>query len=241
MYSVFKVAIVGALASMLPAVAMAQTPMMSPVPAMNWAGFYGGIHGGFATGTPQSCVTTNDFVGLFGPYTCAMWTGEPSVGGGYFGGQLGYNWLLGNNVMLGVEGDISAAGISGSGTEKFTPGPTITATGSYAIDWLGTIRGRLGYVMGDWMPYVTAGAAFAGASRTTNVVGSPAVTASADHSGWTVGVGAEWAFMPMWTLKGEYKYIDLGASTYSYPSIVGTKMSIDHKLHTFELGLNRKF
>ncbi len=239
MFSVFKVAFFGAVASIISTAALAQSPMMNPTPAAHWAGFYAGIHGGFASGTPQTCVLSNS-TGFGVPYNCGMWTGEPSMSGGYFGGQVGYNWVLDNNLLLGVEADISAASIAGSGIETFNPGFAINATGNYKIDWLGTIRGRLGYAMGDWLPYVTAGAAFAGASRSTNVIGGPA-SASADHSGWTVGVGAEWAFMPMWSLKAEYKYVDLGTATYSYPSIVNTKMSIDHTLHTFELGLNRKF
>jgi outer membrane immunogenic protein len=235
MLSVFKTVAAGVMLSAVSGVAFAGPEMMSPVPAASWAGFYAGVHGGFGSGTPQTCVVSNTFGSS---YTCGQWTGEPGVDGGYFGGQIGYNWMLQNNLLLGVEGDASWSGISGSGTETFSPG--VSAVGNYSIDWLATLRGRLGYVMGDWMPYVTAGAAFAGANRSTNAIGGPA-SASATHTGWTVGVGAEWAFQPTWTFKAEYKYIDLGTENYSYPSIVNTVLSIDHKLHTFEIGVNHKF
>ncbi len=164
---------VAAVAMALGGQAFAAGPASSPMPATNWSGLYAGFHGGLASGTTTSCVTTNDFVNFFGHYTCNMWTGEPSLSGGYVGVQFGYNWLMQNNLVLGAEADLSGGGPTGSGHETFSPGfgLHVHSTGNYSIDWLATVRGRLGVVMGDWMPYVTGGAAFAGATRSTNVNG----------------------------------------------------------------------
>jgi opacity protein-like surface antigen len=238
MVSFFKSAMVGAVAMVVSGAAFAAPSMMSPVPVADWSGFYAGIHGGFGSGTPSTCVKSNQFNSS--GYPCSDWTGEPGVSGGYFGGQIGYNWMLQNSLLFGVEADASWAGIDGSGSETFNPGFAIHSTGKYSIDWLGTVRGRLGYVMGDWMPYFTAGVAFGGGTRTTNVVGGE-VSASATHTGWTAGLGVEWAFKPTWTLKAEYKYVDLGSANYSYPTIVHSVLGIDHTLNTFEIGLNHKF
>jgi outer membrane immunogenic protein len=40
-------------------------------------------------------------------------------------------------------------------------------------------------------------------------------TASSTRAGWTVGGGMEWLFMPNWSLKWEYLYIDLGKLNYA--------------------------
>ena len=87
-----------------------------------------------------------------------------------------------------------------------SPGPTVTQS----LDWLGTIRGRVGYAMGAWMPYVTGGFAFGGGTRTTNI-GSQSATAT--HTGYVLGAGVEYAFSPQWTAKLEYQYLNLGGST----------------------------
>ncbi len=59
------------------------------------------------------------------------------------GAHLGYNWQLPSNVVFGIEGDAS-----------FLDG----------VDYLATIRGRLGYAFGPTLVYATGGAAFIGFS-----------------------------------------------------------------------------
>jgi outer membrane immunogenic protein len=38
-------------------------------------------------------------------------------------------------------------------------------------------------------------------------------TFNAFRAGWTIGSGAEWAFNPQWSLKGEYRYSQFSAVT----------------------------
>ena len=52
------------------------------------------------------------------------------------GGQVGYNWQMGW-VVLGVEGEISGAGIKGT-----TPSLVILACKT-ETDWVATLAGRL--------------------------------------------------------------------------------------------------
>ena len=103
----------------------------APAPVYNWTGFYVGASAGWGWGDTTASTSSAFNIG---------------IDGGLAGGQIGYNYQLPNNFVLGVEGDLLWSGMSGS----VSPCPTVTQS----LDWLGTIRGRVGYAMGDWMPYV---------------------------------------------------------------------------------------
>ncbi len=118
---------------------MRQTaPTTAPVyvasPVYNWSGMYAGVAGGGGWGTSNFGGATYD------------------VDGGLFSGTLGYNFQTGP-LVVGLEGDIGYSNIRGSGGCGFTNCDT-------ANKWLGTVRGRLGYAAGNYMPYVTGGWAF---------------------------------------------------------------------------------
>jgi len=151
-------------------------------PVYSWTGFYIGVNGGGGFGWSK-WDTTNSF--------------NPS--GGVVGGTLGYNYQIGPAV-LGVEGDIDWAALSGSTTGGCPAGCT---TGE---SWLSTVRGRLGYAAGRFMPYVTGGGAFGNINASTPGLAGGTAT----NAGWTVGAGLEFAFLPRWTVKAEYLYVDLG-------------------------------
>ena len=123
------------------------------------------------------------------------------LSGGQVGGTVGYNKQLGN-VVFGVEGDIDWSGLNGTSTTAGCPGGCSTSD-----TWLSTVRGRVGYSIDRFMPYVTGGLAvgdiraaapgFAGGSTT--------------NAGWTLGAGLEVALPGNWTAKAEYLRVDLGS------------------------------
>ena len=152
-------------------------------PAYNWTGFYIGANGGGGFGWSK-WDTTNSFT--------------PT--GGVAGGTIGYNYQIGAAV-LGVEGDIDWAGLSGSTTAGCPAGCTTSDS------WLSTVRGRLGYAAGRFMPYITAGGAFGNINASTPGLAG----GNATNAGWTVGAGLEFAIAPRWTIKAEYLYVDLGS------------------------------
>ena len=82
-----------------------------------WNGLYGGVNVGWG------------------------WSGDAS--GAVGGGQIGYNWQS-NQFVYGLEADISAADIGISET-LVVPGAALNASAS--IDWIATIRGRLGLLV----------------------------------------------------------------------------------------------
>ena len=188
----------------------AAAPVYMPL-AYNWSGFYAGIAGGWGFGNSSwsnSAISTGDF----------------DVSGGLIGGTLGYNWQNGAAVF-GVETDLSWSDINGS-TRAACLGRCETSN-----DWLGTTRGRLGYAVDRWMPFITGGIAYgdieASSTSDTNV-------------GWTVGAGAEFALPGNWTAKGEYLYVDLG-DVNCRAAICGAPAKVDFTTHVVRAGLNYRF
>jgi outer membrane immunogenic protein len=161
-----------------------KAPPSEVTQAYNWTGFYLGINGGGGWGH-SSWDTSTDHIG---------------VSGGMAGGTAGYNWQFGKAVV-GLEGDIDWAHLTGANTSTLCPAGCTTSD-----SWLSTVRGRVGYAFGGIMPYLTGGLA-AGDIRAS----TPAFAgASQTKTGWTAGGGIEFALPGNWSAKAEYLHVDLG-------------------------------
>lgn len=79
------------------------------------------------------------------------------------GGHLGYNWQGARNIVLGVEGDIDFLD---------------------DVEYLATIRGRLGYAFGPTLLYATGGVAFIGFD-------DDGLFTDDSDTGWVAGAGLE--------------------------------------------------
>lgn len=192
-------------------------------PSLNWDGLYVGGHWGYARGSASINVT-----GAGGP--------DKAVGAQFGGLQLGYNHFLASGLLLGVEGDLSFP--------SFLSGDHLlwiksTATGNFAekIDYVGRLRGRIGYAFGRFLVYGTGGFAWSQA----RFVELSDLTGDEDkvlrqRTGWVVGAGAEVAIAPDWSAKLEYLYDNLGNASAVMPS--GARASSSFDSHTVRLGLN---
>ena len=86
------------------------------------------------------------------------------------------------------------------------------------LDWLGTVRGRVGITpASNWLLYATGGLAYGGTRFSNQFVRTdlnPNVGFAGNLSqtpvGWTIGAGAEYMITSNWTVKGEYLYYNLG-------------------------------
>jgi outer membrane immunogenic protein len=209
------------LTTMVSAADMRQLPVPSAktrTPDFSWAGLYVGLHAGAARGASHDSE-------------------EPTVrlSGQYIGAQIGFNALVAGNLVLGIEGDMSAGGPSGF-VQYIDAEPMLgPVTMTEQINWIASLRGRAGVAMGDWMPYLTAGWARADSTRTTGLL----QIITHGHSGWTFGAGVEWMFAPRWTLRGEYRYYSFGSVPYEWA--VGNTSSVNFNFSTAEIGLNYKF
>ncbi len=175
-------------------------PVKAPAyvaPVWNWTGFYIGVNGGYSWAQSEH-TALGGTTGLF------------NQSGGLIGGTLGYNWQTGPAVF-GIEADLDWARINGSAA--LCPfGNCFTDMRSF-----GTVRGRLGYAAGMWMPYITGGLAVADIRAGQDAFGG--ATTDQWRTGWTVGGGIEAMFAPGWSAKVEYLYADFGSSTTGYTPV----------------------
>ena len=192
-------------------------PYVAPAysPAFNWTGFYAGINGGYAFGKTNWTDTTG-----------ATTTGDFDFTGALAGGTVGYNIQTGSWVW-GFEAD---------GAYSSLKGTDAAACCETKNDWLATARGRFGLAFGQWLPYVTAGAAFGDVKMTAVGFGS----ATATRFGWTAGGGLEYAFMGAWSAKVEYLYADLGKASCG-AAACGLDTDVTFKTSIVRAGVNYHF
>ncbi|VFU07226.1 outer membrane protein [Methylocella tundrae] len=194
------------------------------VPVFTWSGLYLGGQIGYAWGTSA--------LSAWGPgYSISGVTYNPN---GVLGGaHVGYN-LQFNQVVLGVEGDVDGTGIS----KSYGFGPVTYGT---QIPVEGTIRGRLGFALDHALFYVAGGAAFASVTNNyQSFLGYNSIGKSV--AGWTIGGGVEYALTNNWSVRAEYRYMDLGSST-DYTFVTGPGAGVNHALTTNDVrvGFSYKF
>ena len=175
-------------------------------------GWYAGVNLGGSWGRARS-----DFILSSGSSVAP--SGSVNPDGVIGGGQLGYNWHLDPNWLIGVEGDIQGSGEAAS-TTRFDTVDVEGVTTAYQakVDWFGTIRGRVGYAFDRRiLLYATGGLAYggvsiSGTSSDNNSRSTAAFSNGNVNTGWTAGGGVEGvAWNPQWTWKIEYLYLDLGS------------------------------
>ena len=206
-------------------------------PTFTWTGPYLGLHGGWAWGDGSAEYANPVPCGGGGPVGCAI-SLDPS--GGFVGGQIGYNYVFDNGFLLGIEGDYSFANLTDSGDAGLFP---FASHVDLEVDQMATIQARLGYAMGQWLPFATVGWGFAHAERS---VYNPAIPGNGGsdsnwHNGWTVGAGAEYAINEHWSAKGEYRYMDLGDENYQVPTLGPGGTDVELNIHTVRFGINYRF
>jgi outer membrane immunogenic protein len=74
------------------------------------------------------------------------------------------------------------------------------------LKWSGSLRGRIGYAAGQFMPFVTGGLAIGRYEISETPFSS--YTKSKTYTGWTLGAGADYAVTNNILLRAEYRYTD---------------------------------
>jgi outer membrane immunogenic protein len=194
----------------------------APLAAPSWTGFYIGGNGGAGTGTTQTSANIGGIAGLgtLIPGGLAFTLPLPSqTFSGFLGGvQAGYNWQTGPFV-LGIEGDFDGSTFQGS------TACVLVFNCNVKHDWVGDITARLGVVAFDKaLVYVKGGAAWADSRFNigTNIAAGAttlAVSGSANDTavGGLLGMGVEYGFLPHWSAKLEYNYIQFADQNLSVP------------------------
>ena len=209
-----------------------KAPAYVAPPPFSWAGFYIGANFGYGWSSGSGTVT-NVGIAPFGASGPTSGSGD-----GIFGGaQIGYNWQSGAFVY-GLETDFQAS--DGNGSYTGVAGGR-TFSGRARNEWFGTIRGRVGYAVDNWLFYATGGGAYTenriNGTTTFGGVTTP-YAVSATGWTWTVGAGIEAAVARNWSIKGEYLYL---ATPDSVPVPPGTRVSGSTDTHLIRLGVNYHF
>jgi outer membrane immunogenic protein len=136
--------------------------LLAAAPAANAADIYNG-DGGLKDAGPVDYAPPITWTGFYiGANLGAVWDDSEDIeilddAALIAGGHLGYNWQGPRNFVIGIEGDVGFLD---------------------EVDYLATIRGRLGYAFGPTLVYATGGFASIGFDDD-------------DATGWVAGLGIE--------------------------------------------------
>ena len=249
----------GSLAMSAPAAAAAQEE--SP-----WHGFYVGVNAGgaWSTADGDAVLTLNGSPPVathpIAPGDATAVNGAsvkghlPSGHHSTFTGGLeaGYNYIMGSDILLGIETDVNIFDIRRYGDRQIVA-PSGNSYGVHQqidTDFLWTLRPRVGYVMDKFLIFASGGLALTTTHYelgfTDNQPGGTRYLfkKSGTRTGWTVGGGAGYAFTPNLSAKAEYLYEDFGSSRYTATSADGylTLATEAHlRSHLFRAGVDYRF
>ena len=209
-------------------------PIAGTIGSGPWSGFYAGAHGGVGAFTgmtvdwgstlfsdPSGDVDLNAFASLVGM-------------------QAGYNFQHGN-VVYGLEVDGAWTGFEKN--ESMNEEREIVHA---EVDWLATVRTRLGLAVGNGMAYITGGLAIANLEHCANEnnlcsVGPRDVVWDEVSLGMVGGAGIEAQLAENWSVKGEYLYMQMGKHSQLYPASANREVEISNQTHLIRVGLNHHF
>ena len=255
-----------------------------PVPVFTWTGFYGGFNAGadfngytdyalFGNTAPASAALTAGARAPFFDTRSTGFAGGAQIGynfqidGGLFGSTFGaigsgLSPVVGQSyggIVAGVEADADA--LTNKKTGTFLGVGTNQATIYRSkTDFVGTVRGRLGYAFGNVYVYGTGGFAYGGVRdniTSFNAAGVNDFLGSINkiQTGYAYGGGVEYAiptasFINFFhssavTVKAEFIHYDLSATNALVASQTGTANSFTTRIHNdgniARLGVNYKF
>ena len=170
----------------------------------DWQGAYIGVFGAYAKGEAVAPITFD-------------------IKGYLVGVNAGFDFELGNGLVVGVVGDVAKSNI--------TDDDVFLRPSAFDVDWTGSVRGRVGYDAGAFLPYLTAGLAL-GQSTVTAFDGNE--IGSETHVGWTAGGGLEIKATDALSVDVAYRYSDYGSVVYG-----NTDWSFT--THQVTAGLNWRF
>jgi outer membrane immunogenic protein len=222
----------------------ADLPIKAPVykapvaasPVFAWTGCYLGanIGGAWAKKSFSNSLTLPD-------------DGGHTANGIIGGGQAGCDYQFASNWVIGIQGMLDGAHLTGSNTSPDDPDGTF----STRVKWFGTVTGRLGFlVTPSFLIYGKGGVAFVGENQSQDSIEGlfPPVaihgsTGDFARTGWDAGAGLEWMFAPSWSVWLEYDHMGFGSTSETFAFADGSsfqenvKQSVDKVL----VGVNYRF
>ena len=194
-------------------------PAVALAPAYTWTGFYVGGQAGVAFNRDAGDIRYNPTTGVA---TTTQFSGgsRDSNDAAFIGGvHVGYDYQI-NNFLVGAVADINYIDAKSNSTYTITTAPGVVDTFGLSndINFVGTVRAKLGVTADRFAVYATGGLAYAdtetkyfapGTLRATNGF-IPTVNSNSDDVGYAVGAGVDYLVTPNFSLGLEYLYTDLG-------------------------------
>lgn len=221
-----------------------------PVEVVDWTGPYAGLDFGHGSGRTEGDVTD----GAGKPSDLENGSRINEKPRNFVGGlHAGYNYQFANNVVIGLEtdvttGDLAAwSGVRVSSTSGESPSIAslraaniLESDTRYKWDRLITLRGKLGYSLGQTLVYATAGVGWMRETQSRNQYRSTPPASRSDfgissyspgsiplehyfteqdrhvRTGAVLGAGVERAIDVRWSLRAEYNYAHFGRETFEF-------------------------
>ena len=236
----------GAMIGQAAAADLEYLPAPAPPPFVStWTGFYFGGHVGYGEADFEGRADVDYFDDVDPALDESFSFGTDLSPSGLLGGvQGGYNWQTGS-MVFGIEGDISFTDWDESSVvfdeplDNFGIAADAVGVASVDVDFLASVRGRLGYAMDSVMIYGTGGLAWADATARAHVnliddAGDVETVASAkenfDDLGFVVGGGMAWMVIPQTFsvgVEGLYYFFDQTETMFDEEDIPTTTGVVD--------------
>jgi outer membrane immunogenic protein len=184
-----------------------KAPAPAPVAVYNWTGCYVGAGGGY---------------GMFNQDTQYIDSGVPqglsndNGGRGWFGTvQVGCDYQIGSNIVIGAFGDYDFSGIKGDVSVPASDFGPLTGEEKLRSSW--AAGGRIGWIpwsSQQFLVYVSGGytqARFKQVDFSSSVGGAPFIAVGKNtYDGWFIGSGYEYGltWLPGLFWKTEYRFAD---------------------------------
>jgi outer membrane immunogenic protein len=211
-----------------------------PVPVyFSWTGCYVGGHVG-GLWARKEWTNRDALAGVavgtsYGSHDADSWLG---------GVQAGCDYQFAGGFVIGVQGDYAWTNAEGSNANLV---PLFAGeTNNSRIKSLSTVTGRIGYAWDRFLGYVKGGGAWEKDEYNITFAGTTFATAGETRSGWTVGVGGEYAFTNYFSGFVEYNYYDFGTRDILFtgffgPGIGTNLIEVKETKSVVRAGLNWRF
>lgn len=242
-----------------------------------WAGIYGGgqvgedFHGVDLRGAPSSSIASAAAQDAILHSLGDALPGMPvlpsyNTKGPSYGGFLGYNWQI-DDVVFGVEFNANRSSLNAYASNSasrnyivtsggYTYAPTtvnVTSRATADMSTYGTLRGRVGWALGNFLPYLVAGVSFAQIDTTRSVdinyfgtcvpvppnpcpnitIGGNYPFADASHgkyvAGFDVALGTDYLVTQNVFTRAEFEYLHLGTPNDIRLSTVSGRVALGLK------------
>jgi outer membrane immunogenic protein len=216
-----------------------KAPPLPPPVYFSWTGCYVGGHIGGLWATKE-WTNRDPLAGVpvgtnYGSHDVDSWLG---------GVQAGCDYQFAGGFVIGIQGDYAWTDAEGSNANIH---PLFAGETNYSrIKALSTVTGRIGYAWDRFLGYVKGGGAWEKDDYHITFAGTTFANAAETRSGWTVGVGGEYAFTNYLSGFVEYNYYDFGTHdnifTGNFGPGIGTNViEVKETKSVVRAGLNWRF